>query len=309
MFHEPVMLQEVLGVLACKPGGVYIDGTVGGGGHAHAILEASAPDGVLIGIDRDREALIASEERLKAFGRRKILVRGNYADLVEILAELNIGHVDGILLDLGVSSYQLDKAGRGFSFSADAPLDMRMDQESRMTAGDLVNLTSEKDLKKIIRMYGEEPMAGRIARGVVMKRSEAPIRTTAELADVVRRAVPAARRRGKIHPATRTFQALRIAVNDELFHLRKVILSGIEVLACGGRFCIISFHSLEDRIVKESFRNAQRGCVCPPGMALCNCREKPRLKVLTKRPIMPAPHEIGMNPRARSARLRTAERV
>jgi len=307
-FHEPVMCKEVLASLACKPGGVYVDGTIGGGGHAQTILEESAPDGLLIGIDRDSNALLAAEKKLQSFGRRKILVKGNFADIHKVLTSLNITKVDGVLLDLGVSSHQLDTGDRGFSFSLDAPLDMRMDQDSRFDACELVNLSSEKELRKIIRDYGEEPMAGRIARAILTKRAAAPIRTTKELADIIFQAVPTAYRQRRVHPATRTFQAIRIAVNDELSSLREGIRKGIDVLNRGGRFSIISFHSLEDRIVKETFRALEKGCTCPPDLPVCNCHGESRLKVLTRRPVYPGIDEIDLNPRARSARLRTAER-
>ena len=307
-FHEPVLCREVLASLGCRPGGIYVDGTVGGGGHARAILEQTAPDGLLIGIDRDSDALHASEKKLQSFGWRKILVKGNFAEIGKLLTSLNIEKVDGILLDLGVSSHQLDAGGRGFSFASDAPLDMRMDQDSRYSACDLVNLSSENELRKIIKAYGEEPMAGRIARAILKKRAAAPILTTGELADVVYHAVPAAYRQRRIHPATRTFQAIRIAVNDELSNLRMGVSNGIDVLTPGGRFSIISFHSLEDRIVKEAFRAAQKGCTCPPDLPVCSCHGESRLNVLTKRPVYPGTDEIGSNPRARSARLRTAER-
>ena len=307
-FHEPVMCKEVLASLGCRPGGIYVDGTVGGGGHARAILEQTAPDGLLIGIDRDSDALRASEKKLQSFGRRKILVKGNFADIGKLLTNLNIEKVDGILLDLGVSSHQLDAGDRGFSFSSDGPLDMRMDQDSRYSACDLVNMSSENELRKIIKAYGEEPMAGRITRAILTKRAAVPIRTTRELADVIYHAVPAAYRQRRIHPATRTFQAIRIAVNDELSNLRTAILNGTDILKRGGRFSIISFHSLEDRIVKEAFRAAQKGCTCPPDLPVCNCKGEPKLKVITKRPVYPGTDEVDSNPRARSARLRTAER-
>ena len=307
-FHEPVMCKEVLASLECSPGGIYVDGTVGGGGHARAILEKTAPDGLLIGIDRDSDALRASEKKLDSFGQRKILVKANFADIGKVLTNLNIKKVDGILLDLGVSSHQLNVGDRGFSFSLNAPLDMRMDQDDRSSAYDLVNLSPEKELRNVIRAYGEEPMAGRIARAILIKRATAPIRTTMELADVIYHAVPAAYRQRKIHPATRSFQAIRIAVNDELSNLRKAILSGIDVLERGGRFCVISFHSLEDRIVKEVFRAEERGCNCPPGLPVCNCHRESKLRVITRRPVYPGEDEIDSNPRARSARLRTAER-
>jgi 16S rRNA (cytosine1402-N4)-methyltransferase len=307
-FHEPVLCREVLASLGCKPGCIYVDGTVGGGGHALAILEQTAPDGLLIGIDRDSDALRASEKKLHSFGRRKILVKGNFADIGKLITDLNIEKVDGIILDLGVSSHQLDAGDRGFSFSSDAPLDMRMDQYSCYSACDLVNLSSEDELRKIIKAYGEEPMAGRITRAILTKRAAAPIRTTGELADVIYHAVPAAYRQRRIHPATRTFQAIRIAVNDELSNLRTAILNGTDMLKRGGRFSIISFHSLEDRIVKEAFRAAQKGCACPPDLPVCNCKGEPKLNVITKRPVYPGTDEVDSNPRARSARLRTAER-
>ena len=308
-FHTPVMLEKVLQSLRCKPGGIYVDGTLGGGGHARAILENTAPDGLLIGIDRDDDALLESEKRLQPFGQRKILIKGNFADIGEILTNLNIRKVDGILLDLGVSSHQLDTADRGFSFSLDAPLDMRMDQSSRYRAYDLVNLSPEKELRKVIRDYGEEPMAGRIARAILAKRASAPIRTTIELADVVCRAVRRQGVRKKVHPATRTFQAIRIAVNQELSNLFTAMDAGIDQLGQGGRFSIISFHSLEDRIVKETFRSWEGRCQCPPGLPVCQCQREAKLRVLTRKPLRPEAGESETNPRARSARLRTAEKI
>jgi 16S rRNA (cytosine1402-N4)-methyltransferase len=308
-FHTPVMLEKVLQSLRCKPGGIYVDGTLGGGGHARAILENTAPDGLLIGIDRDDDALLESEKRLQPFGQRKILIKGNFADIGEILTNLNIRKVDGILLDLGVSSHQLDTADRGFSFSLDAPLDMRMDQSSRYRAYDLVNLSPEKELRKVIRDYGEEPMAGRIARAILAKRASAPIRTTIELADVVCRAVRRQGVRKKVHPATRTFQAIRIAVNQELSNLSTAMDAGIDQLGQGGRFSIISFHSLEDRIVKETFRSWEGRCQCPPGLPVCQCQREAKLRVLTRKPLRPEADESETNPRARSARLRTAEKI
>ena len=308
-FHTPVMLEKVLQSLRCKPGGTYVDGTLGGGGHARAILENTAPDGLLIGIDRDDDALLESEKRLQPFGQRKILIKGNFADIGEILTNLNIRKVDGILLDLGVSSHQLDTADRGFSFSLDAPLDMRMDQSSRYSAYDLVNLSPEKELRQVIRDYGEEPMAGRIARAILAKRASAPIRTTIELADVVCRAVRRQGVRKKVHPATRTFQAIRIAVNQELSNLSTAMDAGIDQLGQGGRFSIISFHSLEDRIVKETFRSWEGRCQCPPGLPVCQCQREAKLRVLTRKPLRPEAGESETNPRARSARLRTAEKI
>jgi 16S rRNA (cytosine1402-N4)-methyltransferase len=308
-FHQPVMIKEVVESLHCRAGGIYVDGTVGGGGHAYEILEQSAPEGMLIGIDRDEEALAAAEIRLRGFGRRKILVKGNFLDIAAILAGLKIKFVDGIVLDLGVSSHQLEEARRGFSFAQEGPLDMRMDSDQDFSAGDLVNNFAENELAKIIRDYGEERMARRIARAIVRKRAGAPITTTTELAAVVRQAVPAAYGRQRIHPATRTFQAIRIAVNDELVDLPRAIRSGLGVLAGGGRFSIIAFHSLEDRVVKNEFRWGEGGCICPPRLPVCICQRKAVLKVLTKKPLRPGPEELAGNPRARSARLRTAERI
>ncbi|MHB8908457.1 MAG: 16S rRNA (cytosine(1402)-N(4))-methyltransferase RsmH [Syntrophales bacterium] len=308
-FHTSVMVREVIASLRCRRGGIYVDGTVGGGGHAEAILQNTSPDGLLIGIDADGEALREAEQRLAPFGDRKILVRGNFADMETILAEKRVDKVDGILLDLGVSSHQLDTAERGFSFTLDAPLDMRMDRDGRRSAADLVNTLPWQELAGIIRDYGEERMAGRIARSIAKVREDSPIRTTTDLAGVVLRAMPAEAARQKIHPATRTFQALRIAVNDELTRLEKAMAGGINRLGSGGRFSVISFHSLEDRIVKNAFRRAEKGCVCPPDLPVCACGRKPTLKVLTRKPVIPADEEIRDNPRSRSAKLRTAERI
>ncbi|MCX5834149.1 MAG: 16S rRNA (cytosine(1402)-N(4))-methyltransferase RsmH [Deltaproteobacteria bacterium] len=308
-FHKPVMVREILESLHCKSGGLYVDGTVGGGGHALAILRASSPDGILVGIDQDNDALSESEKILQAFGERKILVKGNFADLDRILARLHIGEVDGLLLDLGVSSHQIDTIERGFSFSSDAPLDMRMDRDRKVRASDLVNGLAEKELARIIREYGEEIRAAKVARAIAERRKIAPLKTTSELASLIAKAVGGAGRRGRIHPATRTFQALRIAVNEELKNLHGAILRSVPCLKKGGRFSIISFHSLEDRIVKNAFRSLEKGCICPPDFPVCSCGRKPQLKVLTKRPVSPGPGEIVENPRSRSAKLRTAERI
>ena len=309
LFHTPVMVREVIASLRCRAGAIYIDGTIGGGGHAEAILKSTAPDGLLIGIDADGEAIREAEQRLAPFGDRKILVKGNFADMETILTEKNISKVDGILLDLGVSSHQLDTAERGFSFTLDAPLDMRMDFDCRRNAADLVNTLPWQELAGIIRDYGEERMAGRIARAIARGREHSTIRTTADLAGVVLRALPAEAARQKIHPATRTFQALRIAVNDELTQLQKAMASGMNRLEWGGRFSVISFHSLEDRIVKNAFRSGEKGCTCPPDLPVCACGKKPTLKVLTRKPVIPGDEEIRDNPRSRSAKLRTAERI
>lgn len=300
---------EVLDSLQCRSGGIYVDGTVGGGGHAYEILKKTSPDGILIGIDIDEEALKESEERLKVFGKRKILIKGNFADIDTILSGLNIREVDGILLDLGVSSHQLDTIERGFSFRRDAPLDMRMDKGIKQTAYDVVHTLSEEELERIIREFGEEKMAGRIARMIVKRRKVSPIKTTSELADVIVCAIPPHLRSRRIHPATKTFQAIRIYVNDELMNLHNAIHRGVDRLKRSGRFSILSFHSLEDRIVKNTFRVLEKGCVCAHTIPRCVCKKVPKLKVITRKPITAQRDEIEANPRARSAKLRTAERV
>jgi 16S rRNA (cytosine1402-N4)-methyltransferase len=308
-YHTPVLVEEVIASLRCQPGGIFVDGTVGGGGHAQRILEATGPDGLLIGLDRDDDALQESENLLSAFGPRKILRKGNFDGMAEILSELGIAKVDGILLDLGVSSHQLDTPERGFSFSCDNPLDMRMDRDQKISAYEFINYASEAELQQVIWEYGEETMARRIARSIVRERGNGPIRTTSTLAGIVVHALPSTHRNRKIHPATKTFQAIRIRVNDELNSLQRAIQSGIDKLNTGGRFSIISFHSLEDRIVKNSFRSWEKVCVCPPDLPICMCQRQKKLKVLTSKPVIPQPAEIDRNPRARSARLRTAERI
>jgi len=308
-YHEPVMLREVLESLDLKPGGIYVDGTVGGGGHARGILDATAPGGILVGLDRDDDALAEARRVLDPYGKRKILVKGNYADLKDILARIGVNGVDGIVLDLGVSSHQLETAERGFSFTQPAPLDMRMDRTAPLTAQELVNTADPRELKRILRLYGEELQAGRIARAIVERREAGPIERTDELAAIVVSAMPAHMRHGRIHPATRTFQALRIAVNDELTGLARGIASGIDSLREGGRFSVISFHSLEDRMVKDLFRDASRECICPPALPVCACGVSPRLRVITRKPLRPGEDEVERNPRARSAKLRTAERI
>lgn len=308
-YHEPVMLGEAVDSLNCRPGGVYFDGTVGGGGHAYEILARTAPDGVLIGVDRDDDALAECARRLEDFGNRAILVKENFARIDAILSELGIEKVSGILLDLGVSSHQFDSPERGFGFSRDAPLDMRMDRDDTLTAFDIVNGFPEEKLKKIIREYGEEMMPGRIVRVISERRKLSPIRTTGELAAIIAGALPDYLKKKKIHPATKTFQALRIAVNNELENLHVAIERGIDMLEEGGRFSVIAFHSLEDRMVKEQFRSWEKGCVCPPDFPTCRCGRTGKLKVLTRRPRMSGEAEVISNPRARSARLRTAMRI
>ncbi|MGD1152115.1 MAG: 16S rRNA (cytosine(1402)-N(4))-methyltransferase RsmH [Syntrophales bacterium] len=308
-FHIPVMQSEVVESLRCRPGGIYVDGTVGGGGHAGKILQHTAPDGLLIGLDVDDDALRESEERLRPFGSRKILVKGNFADIDAILDSLNIREVDGILLDLGVSAHQLKTAHRGFSFSLNAALDMRMDQSRGLCAYDIINTFPEKELERIIKDYGEEIMASRIVKMISMRRKTSPIKTTAELADAIVKALPSPFKTKRIHPATRTFQAIRIYVNNELLNLHDAINRGVDVLRTSGRFSIISFHSLEDRIVKDGFRSWEKECICPPSLPVCACHRKAKLKVITRKPITPAASEIESNPKARSAKLRTAERI
>lgn len=308
-FHIPVLMNEALHSLSCKPGGIYVDGTVGGGGHAAGILRETVPDGILVGIDKDEAAIAAARERLKDFGDRVTLMHGSFADMASILDDLNITKVDGIVLDLGVSSHQLDTADRGFSFTCDAPLDMRMDRSGSICAADLVNELPEDELAAIIREYGEERGAKRIARAIAVRRRVAPVMTTGELSAIITGAVKGRRRHERIHPATRTFQALRIAVNDELASLRRALDAGVGLLAPTGRFSIISFHSLEDRIVKQTFRAWEKGCVCPPKFPRCVCGEEKKAMVITKRAVTAGDDEIAANPRSRSARLRTAERV
>jgi len=308
-FHMPVMLKEAIASLNCMQGGVYLDGTVGGGGHAYGILEETAPGGILVGIDLDDDALLESRKRLDVFGNRKFLVKGNYSDIKAILAGLGIERVDGILLDLGVSSHQLERAERGFSFSLDAPLDMRMNQEGNLTAADIVNGFTGDKLRKIIRDYGEEMRYAKVVSAILARRKTSPIKTTGELARVVLSAISERSKRGKIHPATKTFQAIRIAVNDELANLYKAIDDGVDSLNSGARLSVISFHSLEDRIVKNSFRAWGKECICPPDLPICVCDREAKLKVLTKKPVRPSEEEIKINPRARSAKLRTALRI
>ncbi len=326
--HHPVLAAEVTAALAPAPGRLYLDATVGGGGHAERLLEAGAR---ILGVDRDDTALAAAAERLARFGDRVRLVRGAFADLPAIVAAEGVGLVDGILADLGVSSLQLDDPGRGFSFQADGPLDMRMDQRERLTAADLVNALPVPELTRLIRTLGEERWAGAIARRIARARAEAPIETTGRLAEVVVAAVAAAERhpasrpgtlsyragtrrgrtgrRGRIHPATRTFQALRMRVNDELEQLARLLDVAPDLLEPGGRLAVISFHSLEDRLVKEAIRREAAACRCPPGLPVCRCGQVPRLRPVTRKPITPGEAEVAANPRARSAKLRVAERI
>lgn len=305
--HLPVLLDEVVRCLVTAPGGIWVDGTLGGGGHAEAILEAAGPTARLVGFDKDPAAIARVTERLKRYGDRVILRHSDFSRMDEVLGELGIGGVDGMLLDLGVSSFQLDEAGRGFSFRSDAPLDMRMDTSSPLTADDLVNDLDEAGLDRIIRDFGEERFHRKVAKAIVDARSALPIRTTGQLAGIVRGVV----RKGAdgIDPATRTFQALRIAVNGELESLEKGLEAGFKALRPGGRLAVISFHSLEDRIVKRFMRERARGCRCPKSLPKCVCGGKPEIKEIIRKPLFASDEEVRRNPRARSARLRVAEKL
>lgn len=306
--HIPVMGHEVISYLDPRPEGVYVDATVGGGGHAIEVLRA-CKGCRLIGLDRDGDALRAAGENLKGFMERVTLVRENFRHIKEVLTGLGVERVDGMVFDLGVSSYQFDEGGRGFSFRFDSRLDMRMDTRQAATARDLVNTLDADELARIFREYGEEKDAKRIARAIDRARRTAPIETTGELARIILDTVPKRFHAGAIHPATKVFQALRIAVNDELGSLSEGLRAGVEALRAGGRLVVISFHSLEDRIVKKTFRELSAGCVCPPRIPICVCNVKPVLEILTKRPVAPSEEEAQRNPRARSARLRAAVRI
>lgn len=307
--HYSVLAEECIEALAIKPDGVYVDCTLGMGGHSLLIARRLGPGGRLISIDRDETALKRAGERLRSFEDRLTLVKGNFGDLGEILAGLNVEQADGVLFDLGVSSPQLDEAERGFSYMADAPLDMRMDQSQGITARDIVNGWSAQELKRIFYDFGEERYAPRIAEAIVRSRQKKDIETTFELVEIIREAMPAAALREKQHPAKRCFQALRIAVNDELEAVSKALSSAAEVLAPGGRLAVISFHSLEDRIVKNAIAAREKGCVCPRDFPVCACGFIQTLKSVTKKPIIPSADELDENPRSRSAKLRVAERV
>jgi 16S rRNA (cytosine1402-N4)-methyltransferase len=306
--HIPVMPEEVLELLQCKPGGIYIDATVGLGGHAQQILERIQPGGQLIGIDRDKESLEKVESRLKSFGSSFRLFHENYKNLPLVLNNLIKQPVDGILVDLGVSSYQLLSPERGFSFQSDVMLDMRMDRTQQWTAADLVNKLSEAELADLIYRYGEERLSRRIAAAIVQERRKAPITRCAQLAEIISRVFKVRGHQG-IHPATRTFQALRIAVNEELEGLEAFLYEGFGFLRSGGRMVVIAFHSLEDRIVKRAFRKLAGQCVCEAPPELCTCPRQELARLITPRPMTPGPGELASNPRARSARLRAVEHV
>ncbi len=306
--HIPVLLREAIDFLAPRPGGVYVDGTLGAAGHADEILKRSEPDGIVIGVDQDAEAVARSRKRLTPYGSRAVARQANFRDIDAVLSELGVPAVDGILLDLGVSWFHVRTPERGFSFMLEGPLDMRMDPGRPKSAADLVNTLSREDLCRIIREYGEEKKAGAIARAIEKARARGPITNTVQLAEIISSAFPPYPPR-RIHPATLTFQALRIAVNDELGALREGLDRMTRLLKPGGRFVVISFHSLEDRMVKQAFVTFAKGCVCPPRMPVCGCGRKPGLRILTKRPVVASADEVERNPAARSAKLRAAEKI
>ena len=306
--HVSVLLDECLEGLDIKPEGIYVDGTLGGAGHSSQIAKRLTT-GRLIGIDRDPVALKAAGERLAPFGDRVTLVHSNFCEIAQVLRDLNIDGVDGILLDLGVSSPQLDDGSRGFSYMADAPLDMRMNSEDMLSAHDVVNTWSFEELKRILYDYGEERYAPRIASAICSRREVKSIETTLELVDIIRGAMPAAALREKQHPAKRSFQAIRIAVNDELGSVEKVMRDAVPCLNPGGRLAVITFHSLEDRIVKNAMAEASRGCTCPPSFPVCVCGKKPLVKLISRKPILSGEMELERNPRARSAKLRICEKI
>ena len=306
--HISVLLDECIEGLNIKPDGMYVDGTLGGAGHSSQIAKRLTT-GRLIGIDRDPVALKAAGERLAPYSDRVTLVHSNFCEIAQVLKDLEIDGVDGILLDLGVSSPQLDDGSRGFSYMADAPLDMRMNSEDMLTAYDVVNTWSYEELKRILFDYGEERYAPKIASAICKRREVNPIETTLELVDVIRSAMPAQALREKQHPAKRSFQAIRIAVNDELGSVEKVMCDAIPCLNPGGRLAVITFHSLEDRIVKTAMAGAAKGCPCPPSFPVCVCGKKPHVQVITRKPIVSGEEELERNPRARSAKLRVCEKV
>ena len=301
--HVPVLFSEVLEYLQPRPGGAYIDGTLGAGGHTEGILRLSAPDGRVLVFDRDPEAIAYSRKRLQAYGDRLTFVNASYAEMNKVAPRFGFGAVGGILLDLGLSSRQLDSAARGFSFQKDGPLDMRFDPALETTAASVVNEMDEAELALLLRRYGEVPRSGYVARLIVENR---PLTTTTELADLLARKLP---QRGRIHPATQVFQALRIAVNDELGELEQGLTAALETLAPGGRLAVISFHSLEDRLVKQTFREWARDCICPPQQPICTCDKQAVTRQVTRGAVKASDEEIAANPRSRSARLRVVEKL
>lgn len=307
--HVSVLLHECIDGLHIKPQGIYVDGTLGGAGHSSHILQHLSPEGLLIGIDQDPAAIANAAEKLRDYPGQFRAVQSNFSQLKSVLEELNIQSIDGALFDLGVSSYQLDTPERGFSYMHDAELDMRMGPDQPTSAKELVNELSEEELTQIIRKYGEDRWAKRIASFIVAERKKQPITTTGQLVEVIKAAVPAGARREGPHPAKRTFQALRIAVNNELGILEQTMKDAVEVLKPGGRVCVITFHSLEDRIIKDTFKELARPCTCPPAFPVCACGKEPQIKIITNKPIEPSKEEVENNPRARSAKLRIAQKL
>src|SRR5262245_59212359 len=307
--HEPVLLEETISLLRPAPGGTFVDLTVGLGGHAEAILEASAPDGCVLGIDRDQEALAHATARLARFGDRFTPLHGDHREIGALLHGAGVFTVDGILADLGLSSLQLDDPDRGFSFQADGPLDMRMDPSTGPTAADLLATLPEREIRRILKVYGEEMLAGRIARALVLRRAKSPIQRTSDLRQIVERVAGPRARAFRIHPATRTFQALRIAVNGEIDGLESLVHDAVSFLRKGARIVVLSFHSLEDRAVKRSLRALAERCICPPGLPVCGCGRENLVRLVSTRAARPSAEEIERNPRSRSARLRAAERI
>lgn len=307
--HTSVLLAQCIDNLNIKPDGIYVDGTLGGGGHSSAICEKLSEKGTLIGIDRDTDALDAATERLEKYSCNKLFVQSNYAEIKSVLRELDIEKIDGALLDLGVSSFQLDNYQRGFSYMQDAPLDMRMSRDDDFTAYQAVNEYDQKELTRIISKYGEEKWASRVAAFIVSARKDKPIETTYELVDIIKAAIPAKARREGPHPAKRTFQAIRIEVNDELGQLEKAVEEFCDVLAPNGRLCVISFHSLEDRIVKEIISKRANPCTCPKEFPVCICGKVADVKKVSGKPILPTAEELEENPRARSAKLRVCKKI
>ena len=307
--HEPVLLKECIEGLKIIPDGIYVDGTLGGGGHSSHIAAALTEGGRLIGIDQDRDALKAAGERLAPFGDRVTLVHSNYEHTREVLADLGITGINGMLLDLGVSSYQLDNPERGFSYNTDAPLDMRMDRDNALTAREIVNTWSRADLTRILKDYGEERFASAIAGNIEKARLRSPLETTGQLAEIIRASIPKKMQVRGGNPCKRTFQAIRIACNRELDVLRDSIDGIIDLLEPGGRFCVITFHSLEDRIVKNAFRRCENPCICPPEFPVCTCGRRPKGRFLTRKAILPSPEELSSNKRSASAKLRIFEKA
>ena len=305
--HKSVLLNETIDGLNIKPDGIYVDGTLGGGGHAYEVCRRLGEKGSIVGIDQDAAAIEAASARLKDFGEKVTIVRSNYCDMKSKLHELGIDKVDGIVLDLGVSSYQLDTAERGFSYREDAPLDIRMDTRQKMTARDIVNDYTEADLYRVIRDYGEDKFAKNRAKHIVQARAVKPVETTAELSEIIRASIPMKFQKKSGHPAKRTFQAIRIELNRELDVLRDSLDDMIDLLNPGGRLCIITFHSLEDRIVKSAFRKNENPCTCPPDFPVCVCGKKSKGSIITKKPILPSEEELEYNSRSKSAKLRIFE--